>query len=103
MVAGALDVAGVDSAVAIGESVVFGFASVVVDATVAMGSLEASGLVEVLSDCVADPITTTAPRIHIQIGNLRNLFLNHFGLLATALGDEGGGGMLLIGRPFKHA
>ena len=94
---------GVDSAVATGESVVVDLFSVVVDATVATGSFDAPGSVEVLSDCVADPITMTAPRIQTQIGNLRNFFLNHFGLSATELGDEGGGGMLLISRPFKHA
>jgi hypothetical protein len=99
----ALDVVGVDSAVVIGESVVVGFASVVVDATVATGSLDASGPLEALSDWVADPITMTAPRIQTQAGNLRNFFLNHFGLFTTAAGDEGGGGMLLIGQPFKNA
>ena len=77
---------GVDSSVATGESVVVDLFSV-----------------EVLSDCVADPITMTAPRIQTQIGNLRNFFLNHFGLSATELGDEGGEGMLPISRPFKHA
>ena len=43
------------------------------------------------------------PMIQIQRGNFRNFFLNHFGFFEPFEEDDGGGGMLLTGLPFKHA